>query len=354
GGEPYSLVDVNRSGVPLMETVSEPDMRSPEEARQYLLKLRAILQYLEVSTGNMEDGSFRCDANISIRPRGVSELFSRVEVKNMNSFRAVYRALEYEMERQERVVEEGGKVIQETRGWDEDRGVTVSQRSKEYAHDYRYFPEPDLPPVSIDPSWVEEIRARLPELPGARRDRFVSQYGLSSYDSTLLIASKSTADFFEEALKAKEVPSQQLAHTAKAIANRMLGDLAGLVNSSGGELHQIKVSPQGLREFTDLIEAGTISGPAAKIVLEEMFKSGKDAGAIAEEQGLIQISDSQLLDGTVAEIVERNPRAVQDYLGGKETAIKFLMGQVMKETRGRANPGLVTQLLREKLEAMER
>ena len=353
GDEHYSLVDVNRSGVPLMETVSEPDMRSPEEARQYLLKLRSILQYLDVSTGNMEDGSFRCDANISIRPRGVSELFDRVEVKNMNSFRAVYRALEYEVERQVRVVEEGGRVIQETRGWVEDRGVTVSQRSKEFAHDYRYFPEPDLPPLSIDPSWVEEIRARLPELPGERQNRLVSEYGLSAYDSDLLTASKATADFFEEAIKAKDVPSQQLAAKAKAIANWMLGDLAGLLNTSAVELDQAKVTPQRLREFTDLIDAGTISGPAAKTVLEEMFSSGKDAGAIAEEQGLTQISDSQVLVGAVAEVVERNPQAVQDYLGGKETAIKFLMGQVMKETRGRANPGLVTQLLQEKLEAME-
>ena len=348
-GEGYSLVDVNRSGVPLMETVSEPDMRSPEEARQYLLNLRAILQYLGVSTGNMEDGSFRCDANISIRPVNSTELFTRTEVKNMNSFRAVYHALEYEVERQIRVVEEGGRVVQETRGWVEERGVTVSQRTKEFAHDYRYFPEPDLPPLSISREWVEEIEARQPELPGARRDRFVTQFGLSMYDANLLTASKVTAEFFEDGLRAKETQPAEVTAKAKAIANWMLGDMTGLLNASDMELANSKITPQGLREFTDLIEAGTISGPAAKTVFEEMFKSGKEARAIAEEQGLTQISDVSLLDGTVAEVLQRNPQAVQDFLGGKETAIKFLVGQVMKETRGRANPAIINRILLENL-----
>ncbi|MEK7777810.1 MAG: Asp-tRNA(Asn)/Glu-tRNA(Gln) amidotransferase subunit GatB, partial [Chloroflexota bacterium] len=242
-GEGYSLVDVNRSGVPLMETVSEPDMRSPEEARQYLLNLRAILQYLGVSTGNMEDGSFRCDANISIRPVNSTQLFTRTEIKNMNSFRAVYRALEYEAERQSRVVEEGGRVVQETRGWVDERGVTVSQRTKEFAHDYRYFPEPDLPPLSISREWVEEVRARLPELPGARQDRFVAQYGLSLYDASLLTASKATADFFEDGLKAKETQPREVTAKAKAIANWMLGDITGLLNASGLEMENAKVTP---------------------------------------------------------------------------------------------------------------
>ncbi|MBF8268046.1 MAG: gatB [Dehalococcoidia bacterium] len=354
-GEGYSLVDVNRSGTPLMETVSEPDMRSPEEARQYLLKLRSILQYLGVSTGNMEDGSFRCDANISIRPWGSSQLSSKVEVKNMNSFRAVFRALQHEEERQERVVEEGGRVVQETRGWMEERGVTVSHRAKESAHDYRYFPEPDLPPLSIDREWVEEIRARLPELPEARRGRFATQYGLPMYDANLLTASRATADFFEECLKTKETAPQGLAAKSKAIANWMLGDLTGLLNASGaGVIEGAKVTPQGLREFTDLIDAGAISGPAAKTVLEEMVKSGKGAQAIAVEQGLTQISDVRLLDGTVAEVIQRNSQAVQDFLGGKETALKFLVGQVMKETRGRANPSLVNQILQEKLSSKGR
>ncbi len=348
-GEDYSLVDVNRSGSPLMETVSEPDMRSPEEARQYLVNLRAILQYLGVSTGNMEDGSFRCDANISIRPANSQELFPKVEVKNMNSLRAVYRALQYEEERQIQVVEEGGQVVQETRGWVEDRGVTFSQRTKEFAHDYRYFPEPDLPPLSISRQWVDDIRARLPELPGARRDRFISMYELPAYDASQLTSSKATADFFEESLKAKETQPSALAAKAKAVGNWMLGDLAGLVNASGADLAESNITPGHLREFTDLIDAGTISGPAAKTVLEEMFKSGKQAQAIAQEQGLTQISDAGELDGTVAEILERNEQAVQDYLGGKETALKFLVGQVMKETRGRASPALVNQMLEEKL-----
>ena len=348
-GEDYSLVDVNRSGSPLMETVSEPDMRSPEEARQYLVNLRAILQYLGVSTGNMEDGSFRCDANISIRPANSTEFFPKVEVKNMNSLRAVYRALQYEEERQIQVVEEGGHVVQETRGWVEDPGVTFSQRTKEFAHDYRYFPEPDLPPLSISRQWVDEIRARLPELPGARRDRFISMYELPEYDASQLTSSKATADFFEESLKAKETQPSALAAKAKAVGNWMLGDLAGLVNASGADLGESNITPGLLREFTDLIDAGTISGPAAKTVLEEMFKSGKQAQAIAQEQGLTQISDAGELDGTVAEILERNEQAVQDYLGGKETALKFLVGQVMKETRGRASPALVNQMLEEKL-----
>ena len=349
GGEDYSLVDVNRSGSPLMETVSEPDMRSPEEARQYLMNLRAILQYLGVSTGNMEDGSFRCDANISIRPVDSRELFPKVEVKNMNSLRAVYRALQFELERQVQVVEEGGRVVQETRGWVEDRGVTFSQRTKEFAHDYRYFPEPDLPPLSISREWVSEIRARLPELPTARRDRLISTYDLPVYDAAQLTASRATADFFEASLQAKDTQPAALAAKAKAIGNWMLGDLSGLLNASGSDLADSRVTPGLLRDFTDLIDAGTISGPAAKTVLEEMFKSGKPAQAIAEEQGLTQISDADQLDGTIAEILDRNAQAVQDYLGGKETALKFLVGQVMKETRGRASPALVNDMLQEKL-----
>ena len=348
-GEDYSLVDVNRSGSPLMETVSEPDMHSPEEARQYLLNLRVILQYLGVSTGNMEDGSFRCDANISIRPAGSTELFSKVEVKNMNSLRAVYRALQFEEERQIKLVEEGGRVVQETRGWVEDRGVTYSQRTKEFAHDYRYFPEPDLPPLTISRERVEEIRARLPELPAARRDRFISMYGLPVNDASQLTASKATADFFEECVKAKETQPDVLASKSKTVSNWMLGDLMGLVNASGADLDASRITPGLLREFTELIEAGAISGPAAKTVLEEMFKSGKQAQAIAEEQGLTQISDSGLLHGTVADVLDRNDQAVQDYLGGKETALKFLVGQVMKETRGRASPALVNEMLQEKL-----
>ena len=351
GGDGYSLVDVNRSGIPLMETVSEPDIRSPEEARQYLMSLRAILQYMGVSTGNMEDGSFRCDANVSIRPAGSTELFTRTEIKNMNSLRAVYRALEYEVERQTKVVEEGGQVVQETRGWVEERGVTMSQRTKEFAHDYRYFPEPDLPPLSVSREWVDELRAGLPELPGARRDRFVSDYGLSAYDAGLLTASKATADYFEESLRAGDATPDSLPAKAKAIANWMMGDMAGLLNASGIELEESLISPHALRDFTDLIDSGVISGPAAKAVFEEMFRSGRGAMSIAEEQGLTQLNDDSQLRDAVERVIQGNEQAVQDYLGGKETAIKFLLGQVMKETRGRANPASVTQLLEENLKA---
>jgi aspartyl-tRNA(Asn)/glutamyl-tRNA(Gln) amidotransferase subunit B len=231
----------------------------------------------------------------------------------------------------------------------EDRGVTYSQRTKEFAHDYRYFPEPDLPPLTISRERVEEIRARLPELPAARRDRFISMYGLPVNDASQLTASKATADFFEECVKAKETQPDVLASKSKTVSNWMLGDLMGLVNASGADLDASRITPGLLREFTDLVEAGAISGPAAKTVLEEMFKSGKQAQAIAEEQGLTQISDAGLLDGTVADVLDRNDQAVQDYLGGKETALKFLVGQVMKETRGRASPALVNEMLQEKL-----
>ena len=350
-GESYSLVDVNRSGIPLMETVSEPDIRSPEEARQYLMSLRAILQFLGVSTGNMEDGSFRCDANVSIRPAGSTELFTRTEIKNMNSLRAVYRALEYEVERQTKVVEEGGHVVQETRGWVEERGVTMSQRTKEFAHDYRYFPEPDLPPLSVSRDWVDDIRAGLPELPGARRDRFVSEYGLSAYDAGLLTGAKNTADYFEESLRAGNATPDALPAKAKAIANWMMGDMAGLLNAAGIELEESSIRPSALRSFTDLIDSGVISGPAAKAVFEEMFRSGRDPMAIAEEQGLTRLNDDAQLVEAVEQVIRSNEQAVQDYLGGKETAIKFLLGQVMKETRGRANPASVTRLLEENLKA---
>tara|TARA_Y100000588_G_scaffold13600_2_gene14662 strand:+ start:518 stop:2005 length:1488 start_codon:yes stop_codon:yes gene_type:complete len=352
-GQDYSLVDVNRSGIPLMETVSEPDIRSPEEARQYLIQLRAILQYLGVSTGNMEDGSFRCDANISIRPEGSSEFFTRVEIKNMNSLRSVYRALEYETVRQIEVVENGDRVVQETRGWSEERGVTVSQRTKENAHDYRYFPEPDLPPISIELAWQERVKEAVPELPSDKRNRFMSEYGLLEYDANILTTSQLTAGFFEEAINQRNTKSDQVQVKAKSIANWMIGDLFGLLNGAGIGIYDSKVSPTLLREFTDMVEVGTIRGPAAKTVLEQMFQTGQKPSQIADEQGLTQIEDDGLLESAVKKVIGDNPQAVQDYLGGKETAIRFLLGQVMKETRGRANPGSVTEFLINHLEGME-
>ena len=259
-GEAYSLLDVNRAGVPLMEVVGEPDLRSPEEARQYLVRLRSILQYLGVTTGNMEEGSFRCDANISIRPVGSTEYGTRTEVKNMNSFRAVYRALQFEVDRQTQVVEEGGRVVQETRGWVEERGVTVSQRSKEYAHDYRYFPEPDLPPLVISRQWVEDMRARLPELPDSRRDRYVDQYGLPVYDATQLTASKAIADFFEAVVREGDVRdnrenARDEKERAKAAGNWMLGEVTRLLNASGRDLEQTPLTSRYLSELLDLLDA---------------------------------------------------------------------------------------------------
>jgi aspartyl-tRNA(Asn)/glutamyl-tRNA(Gln) amidotransferase subunit B len=345
-GESYSLVDVNRAGVPLMEIVGEPDLRSPEEARQFLMKLRTILQFLGVSSGNMEEGSFRCDANISLRPEGSTDSV-KVEVKNMNSFKAVYRALEYEEERQRRAIEEGERLIQETRGWVDERGVTVSQRSKEYAHDYRYFPEPDLPPLVFSRQWVEELRSRLPELPEERRDRFVRQYELSRYDASLLTASKAMADFFEHCLGLIEEP--KLKKMAKAVSNWMSGDFTRLLHATDTEIGDSRVTPEHLVAMLDLIDNGTLSGAAAKAVFEEVFNTGKQAAEIIAERGLTQISDAQEIDGIVSRVIATNTQAVSDFKKGKEQALTFLVGQVMRETKGRANPSLVNKLLKESL-----
>jgi aspartyl-tRNA(Asn)/glutamyl-tRNA(Gln) amidotransferase subunit B len=344
GVEDYSLVDVNRSGVPLMEIVSEPDMSSGEEARQFLIKLRSILQYLGVSTGNMEEGSFRCDANISIRPVGVKELGPKVEVKNMNSFKAVYLAMEYEAKRQRKAIAEGKKLIQETRGWVEAEGKTVSQRTKEYAHDYRYFHEPDLPPVTIGRDWVEEVRKKLPEMPEARRDRFISEYDLPRYDANLLTGSKAMADYFEEGVKAsKEVSS-------KEISNWLQGEVSHIINAGNIDIEEFKkkVSPDGLSALI-LSSHGTINAATAKSVLEEMFNSGQSAPEIIEKRSLSQISDAGELEKIVAEVIKSNVQPVADYKAGKETAFKFLVGQVMRASKGRANPQLVNEVLKRKL-----
>jgi len=349
-GESYSLVDVNRAGVPLLEIVSEPDLRSPEEARLYLMKLRTILQFLGVSSGNMEEGSFRCDANISVRIPGSADSV-KVEVKNMNSFKAVYRAMEYEEQRQRKAVGKGERLTQETRGWVEDRGVTVSQRSKEYAHDYRYFPEPDLPPLVFSRSWVEELRSRLPELPEARRDRLMSEYGLPYYDANLVTSSKSIADYFEACVKLNtKAQGERVEKRAKAVSNWLLGDFTRLLHATDTEIDNTRVSPQLLVEMLDLIDKGTLSGAAAKTVFEEMFHSGRRASEIVAERGLTQISDAQEMDGIVAQVIATNPQAVADFKKGKEQALTFLVGQVMRQTKGRANPSLVNKLLKEKLE----
>ncbi len=350
GGESYSLVDVNRSGVPLMEIVGEPDLHSPEEARQYLIRLRSILQYLGVSTGNMEEGSFRCDANISIRPEDSPDSLAKVEVKNMNSFKGVYLALEYEAKRQRKVATEGRKLVQETRGWVEEKGKTVSQRSKEYAHDYRYFPEPDLPPLTISRKWVEEIRSKLPELPEARRDRFVTEYGLPLYDANLLTSSRAMADYFEESFEESRRANMGL--TAKDISNWLLGEASRIMNVKNIDIDGLRkmVSPEQLCRLLCLIPTGAVSSTSAKVVFEEMSSTGRGADEIIQERGLSQISDTGEIKEVVGQVIDANPKAVADYKAGKAQSLTFLVGQVMRATKGRANPKLVNEQLKKRLE----
>ncbi|MSQ61198.1 MAG: Asp-tRNA(Asn)/Glu-tRNA(Gln) amidotransferase subunit GatB [Dehalococcoidia bacterium] len=349
-GEPYSLVDVNRAGVPLMEIVGEPDLRTPEQARQYLLKLRQILRYLGVSHANMEEGNFRCDANVSVRPRGSTTFGNKVEVKNMNSFRAVFHALEYELDRQSTMMAAGERIPMETRGWVEGENRTVSQRSKEEANDYRYFPEPDLPPVVLTPDWIEGVRAKLPELPDAKRARFVQRYGLSPHEADLLTDSRARADYFEAAL-ADADPTDDAARRslARAVANWMLGELARLQNAHGDEIEAVKVRPQHIRELVAVIEGGAISGTQAKDVFQKMYDTGEAPGAIVEAAGLSQISGTDELAAIVAQILAAHPQPVADYRAGKQEAIKFLVGQVMRATKGRANPESAGALLRDTL-----
>ncbi|MBI1884844.1 MAG: Asp-tRNA(Asn)/Glu-tRNA(Gln) amidotransferase subunit GatB [Chloroflexi bacterium] len=344
-GESYSLVDVNRSGVPLMEIVSEPDIRTPEEARAYLVELRRILRYIGASRANMEEGNMRCEPNVSVRPRGSSELGTKVELKNINSFRHVYDAIKFEVERQVGVLRSGGRIVQETRGWRPGTGEAVPQRSKEYANDYRYFPEPDLPPLAISRDWVEEIRSRMPELPAAKRERFQARYGLSPYDVNLLTESRARADFFEAAVALVAEERQR----AKAVANWVNGDFAALLNAQNVEIEDAKVTPQHLSELIDLIEAGTITGAAAKAVFLETFAGGRAPREVVEERGLAQIIAGDEIASAVDRVVAANPKAVEDYRGGKQEAIKFLVGQVMRETRGRSDPNTARELLERKL-----
>ncbi|MBW5449390.1 Asp-tRNA(Asn)/Glu-tRNA(Gln) amidotransferase subunit GatB [Cohnella sp. CFH 77786] len=336
-----SLVDFNRVGTPLLEIVSEPDIRSPEEAKAYLEKLKAIMQYCDVSDVKMEQGSLRCDANISLRPYGQKEFGTRAELKNMNSFRGVQRGLEYEQMRQADVLESGGAVVQETRRWDESQGKTFSMRGKEEAHDYRYFPDPDLVRVHIDEEWKARVRASIPELPDARQARYIQEYGLSSYDAGVLTASMKLADFFEDSLR--------YTSDAKASANWIMGELLAYLNANNLEFEDVKITGQGLGEMIQLIEKGTISTKIAKTVFKGMVETGKSPQQIVEEQGLVQISDEGAILAIVDAVIAANPQSVEDFRGGKDKAIGFLVGQIMKETKGKANPGLVNKLLMERL-----
>ncbi|GMB02140.1 Asp-tRNA(Asn)/Glu-tRNA(Gln) amidotransferase subunit GatB [Pelosinus sp. IPA-1] len=337
----YALVDYNRTGVPLLEIVSEPDLRSAEEAKAYLEKVKAILEYLDVSDCKMEEGSLRCDANISLRPRGQTTLGTKAEIKNLNSFRSVQRGLEYEIARQEDLLDDGGKVIQETRTWDENKGMTASMRSKEQAHDYRYLPEPDLVPIVVDPVRVEEIRTNLPELPDARKQRLMDAYGLSEYDANVITASKSMADYFDQSVQANG--------DAKTVANWLMGEVSKHLNNEGISILECPVSPEQLTELLALIEKGTISNKIAKAVFEEMWVSRKAPEVIVKEKGLVQISDTSEIVAIVDSVIAANPQSVADFKAGKDKAIGFLVGQIMKQTKGRANPDMVNNLLRERL-----
>ena len=338
---PVSYVDLNRTGVPLIEIVSEPDMRSSEEAADYLKRLHEILVYLEICDGNMEEGSFRCDANVSIRPKGQSEFGTRTELKNMNSFRNVQRALEYEIKRQQYIVENGGTVVQETRLWDDAQGSTTAMRSKEEAHDYRYFPDPDLVPILVDKAWVEKIRKQIPELPLAKRERFVKDYQIPAYDAGVLTADKALADYYEEVVRLCAKP--------KAASNWVMGDVLRFLNEEKREIKSCPITPVALAEMISLIDEGIISGKMAKDIVEEMYKTGKQPKKIIEEKGLVQITDEGKLIKTIASIMEANPNQLKDYRGGKEKLFGFFVGQVMKATQGKANPQLVNELLKKML-----
>jgi len=341
-GDPHSYVDLNRTGVPLIEIVSEPDIRTPEEARLYLQKLRTIMRYIGVSNADMEKGEMRCDANVSIRPKGEERFGVKTELKNMNSFRHVQRALEYEIKRQQKILEEGGHIVQETLLWNPQLGVTEPMRSKEEAHDYRYFPEPDLVPLEVSQEWIEKVKASLPELPDEKKARFMRDYGLSAYDAEVLTSSRETADFFEEAVRVHASP--------KAIANWVMVELMGHLNAENKSIQESPVSPAQVAQLVALVEKGTISGKMAKEVFSKTYQTGKDPQVIVEEEGLVQLTDESALGAIIDKILEEHPKEVEKYLSGKTKVMGFFVGQVMKATKGKANPQLVNKLLAQKLQ----
>jgi len=341
GTGPYSFVDLNRAGVPLMEIVSEPDLRTPEEAGAYMRKMRTILRYIGVCDGNMEQGSLRCDANVSVRPAGEEKFGVKVELKNMNSFRFVEKALEYEIKRQVKTIEEGGTIIQETRLFDPVTGATQSMRTKEEAHDYRYFPEPDLVPIVAPKEWIEEIRAGLPELPDRRMERFVGVYGLPEYDAELLSSERALAEWFEKAVKLGGQP--------KSVSNWIMGELLRLLNEQGIGIEESPVAPGQLVGMLKLLENGTISGKIGKTVFEEMYRTKKSAEEIVREKGLVQISDEDAISKAIEQVLAANPNEVERYKAGEEKLAGFFVGQVMRMMKGKANPGLVNELLKKKL-----
>jgi len=338
---PVCRVDLNRAGVPLIEIVSEPDLGSPEEAGAYLRQLRSIVRYLDICDGNMEEGSFRCDANVSIRPRGTTKLGTRTELKNLNSFRHVEKAIQYEIDRQGDVLIEGGKIVQETRLWDPDSQRTQSMRSKEEAHDYRYFPDPDLLPLVVDDNWIEEARKTLPELPEEKRRRFIDQYKLSFQDAAFLTAGRPLADYFEACAS--------LFSDSRQVNNWVTGELMRVLNSAGKSIEETPVSPESLAELLRLMESGVISGKIAKTVFEEMAATGRSASEIVAKKGLTQVTDSSAIEAIVDKVILENPKEAEAFRGGKTKLMGFFVGQVMKESRGKANPQMVNELLARKL-----
>lgn len=338
-----SGVDFNRAGVPLLEIVTEPDIHSAEEAFAYLTTLKQILQYLDVSDCNMEEGSLRAEANISVRPKGSETLGVKTEVKNVASFSGTMKAIEFEIKRQTKLLKEGGAVVQETRGWDADRGVTFSQRSKESAHDYRYFPEPDLVPVVVDEAWDRRLREAMPEMPLARKKRFEDNFGLSGYDAGVLTASKSLADYFEEVVGKGADP--------KKAANWIMGDLQAMLSEANIEVQACKVTPEHLAGMIALIDKGTISGKIGKEVLAEMFASGHDPQKVVQEKGLVQISDDAAITGIVREVLDASPDQVVQFKAGSDKVLGYFVGQVMRKTQGKANPQMVNEILRNELKS---
>jgi aspartyl-tRNA(Asn)/glutamyl-tRNA(Gln) amidotransferase subunit B len=338
----FSLEDYNRSGIPLIEIVSEPDIRSPEEARIYMETLRSILRYIGVSDCKMEEGSLRCDANISLMPKGATVFGTRTEIKNMNSFRAVQKALEYEAERHAKLLDSGEKLVQETRTWDDNLGITLSMRSKEEAHDYRYFPEPDLVPVILEDEFVTDIKNSLPELPAEKFRRYLEEFGLPEYDAELITADRDLAEYFEAvvAIYNKDY---------KAVSNWIMGEFMRLMNEQGIEVGEVKIKPEDFAAMLKLMDEGVISSKIAKVVFEEMFNTGKEPKTIVEEKGLVQISDSSAIEQIVADVIKDNPGPVAEYLGGKDKVLGFLVGQVMKLSKGKANPQMANEFLKKAL-----
>jgi aspartyl-tRNA(Asn)/glutamyl-tRNA(Gln) amidotransferase subunit B len=338
---PVSMVDFNRTGVPLIEIVSEPDIRQPQEAGAYLKQLRSIVRYLGICDGNLEEGSFRCDANVSIRPKNTQPLGTRTEIKNLNSFKHVEKALQYEISRQMEVLSDGGQIVQQTRLWDPDKNQTASMRGKEEAHDYRYFPDPDLLPLVIDEAWIDVVKKNLPELPDARKQRFIQQYELPSYDAELLTSDRELADYFEDCIR-------EFAHPKK-VSNWVMGSLLGLLNVQDKTIQESPISALKLARLLSMVEEGVISGKIAKTVFDEMARTGKPAKQIVEEKGLVQITDTDALEDVVLKILSSYPTEVEAYKNGKTKLLGFFVGQIMKATRGQANPKLVNEILKKKL-----